>query len=202
MPPIRTLLGPLLAIVLAGPAAAITISADLDTGDCFSSVTDDCVGGLYTLDVVSTGTDTYLATITADYSGLYDLDVGVGDVFVSHIEIKVATDYLDPITASSGIAADGPLNGGGCNGNNDGFICVPLDPEELIAVSMSWTIDFGATSLLADEDWHLGMRFTWTKNGRDKSALLSAYAPIPEPTAALLFAIGLGVVHEGVRRRR
>jgi hypothetical protein len=191
-----------LALGVPTAVGAITINADLDTGDCFSADLDDCVGGLYTLDVASTGTDEYQATITALYSDLFDFDPGA-DAFVSHIEIKVAGEYIDPLSASSGTVGDGPLSGGGCNGVNDGFLCVMLDPAEALEDSMSWTIDFGAESLLADTEWHLGMRFEWENpgNGKTNSALLSASSPIPEPSAALVFAVGFGVISTAVRRR-
>jgi len=198
----RVLLAMVLALGVPTAVSAITIDADLDTGDCFSADADDCVGGFYTLEVASTGTDTYRATITAIYSGLFDFDPG-DDASVSHIEIKVAGEYIGPILASSGTVLDGPLSSGGCNGVNDGFLCVMLDPAEALEDSMSWTIDFGAESLLADTEWHLGMRFEWENpgNGKTNSALLSASSPIPEPSAALVFVVGFGVISTAVRRR-
>lgn len=190
-----------LALSMPTAASAITISADLDTGDCFSADLDDCVGGLYTLEVApGGGSDTYQATITADYSGLYDLDLTLGDAYVTHIEIKVANSYLNPLTSPVGTVVDGPLSGSGCNGNNDGFLCIPLDSPELVVDLMTWTIDFGTGALLGDEAWHLGMRFEWENpgNGKTNSALLSAQ--VPEPSAALVFALGFGVISAARRK--
>jgi hypothetical protein len=67
---------------------------------------------------------------------------------------------------------------------------------------MTWTIDFGTGALLDDVDWHLGMRFEWVNPGNYKtnSALLSGYGAIPEPSAALVFAVGFGVVSAARRK--
>jgi len=189
---------------LPGAASALTISADLDTADCFSTG-EDCVGGLYTLDVApAAGVDRYTATLTADFTGDYDLDVGSGDRYIAFVEIKVANAYIDPISSGGDDVFAGPLNGGGCGGDNDTKICVQLDPRELVTSSvMSWTIDFGAEELLSEDAWHIGAMFQWTNpgNGKINSALLSASAPpIPEPASAALLAIGGLLVGAAVRR--
>jgi len=192
-----------LALSMPTAASAISINADLDTGDCFSADLDDCVGGLYTLKVApASGSDRYRATITANYSGLYDLDLTLDDAYVSHIEIKVANSYIDPLTSPVGTVGAGALSGSGCNGNNFGFLCIPLTTRELVVDSMTWTIDFGTEALLGDEDWHLGMRFEWVNpgNGKTNSALLSGFQVIPEPSAALVFALGFGVISAARRK--
>ena len=122
---------------------------------------------------------------------------------ITHVEIKVSNEYLDPLASPDGDVQSGPLNGGGCNGNNDGFLCVELDPQVSATGTQSWTITFGATDIMDKEEWHLGMRFEWEDGkGQDPNkALLSASAQIPEPTGAVLFALG-GVLIVGAQKRR
>src|SRR5262245_32988894 len=81
------------------PAAALTLSADLDTGDCFSAEANKCVGGLYTLNVAQLDANTYEATLTMDYSGLHDLDVNRN--LLMSINFKVANNYFEPIVVTS-----------------------------------------------------------------------------------------------------
>ena len=204
----RILLAMVLALGLPSAASALTISADADTGDCFGTG-DDCVGGLYEITLVEGPDDFYTATITADYTGLYDLDIGgnaIGDVLITHVELKVSNEYIDPLTSSGGPVIGGPLNGGGCNGNNEGFLCVELSSPASAAdgETPSWEITFGATDLLDEEEWHLGMRFEWEDGkGQDpNTSLLSASAAaIPEPSSAVLFALG-SVLVVGAQKRR
>jgi hypothetical protein len=202
----RILLAMVLALGLPSAASALTISADADTGDCFGTG-DDCVGGLYEITLVEGPDDVYTATITASYLGDYDLDIGgnaIGDVLITHVEIKVSNDYVNPISSPDGAVLDGPLSAGGCNGNNDGFLCVELSSPDTATGTQSWTITFGATDLLDEEEWHLGMRFEWNDGkGQDpNSSLLSASAAaIPEPSSAVLFALGGLLVVRAQKRR-
>jgi len=208
----RILLAMVLALAVPSAASALLISADEDAGNCFSTVLEDCVGGLYEITLVEGSTDEYTATITANYNillaGDYDLDIGedaLSGVWITHVEIKVANSYLDPIASPDGDIFDGPLSAGGCGAqSNDSKLCLELiSPDEATGI-LSWTMTFGAIDLLAEEDWHLGMRFEWDDGkGQDPNkSLLSAHAaPIPEPTSAILFALG-GVLVVGAQKRR
>jgi hypothetical protein len=208
----RILLAMVLALAVPSAASALVISADADTGDCFSTG-DDCVGGLYEITLVEGLDDEYTATITANYNiilpgGDYDLDIGenaLSGVWITHVEIKVANIYVDPIASPDGSIEDGPLSAGGCDvQSNEGKLCLELtSPDEATGI-LSWTMTFGAIDLLAEEDWHLGIRFEWDDGkGQDpNNSLLSAHAaPVPEPTSAILFALG-GVLVVGAQKRR
>jgi hypothetical protein len=199
---------------VSAPAGALTLSADLDTGDCFSTNADDCVGGLYTLDVAQVGGSTYEATLTMNYAGLYDLDVDRN--LLMTVDFKVANTYLDPIVVDSapGGAAnwtplDGPLNAGGCNGSNDGFICLDAvtDVNMGSTTSFEYVVRFNLDSpdaLLAESDWHIGARFGRINpnTGRLNTSLLSASSPpIPEPTSYVLFGAGVAVVGLALRKQ-
>ena len=106
----------------------------------------------------------------------------------------------------------GPLNGNGCGGTNDGFICLDAVNDLVIGSTktLSWSVDFNlqsADQLLAESDWHIGARFGRINpvNLKEQTSLLSAYdtgiAPIPEPTSALLFGAGMLIVGASARRR-
>lgn len=177
----------LIALATARPADAITI-------DC---ATADCIGGVYTLDVVETAPNLYTATFTVDTTGVYD----VGATLLNDVEFKVANDYINPVITSgpTGAVVAGPLNGRGCSGNNDSFICVNLTPDLALGQVYTWQITFGATALV--DEWHIGARYT-APNHRTGWVISESGTPIPEPSAALVFGAGLLVASQVVRQRR
>jgi hypothetical protein len=197
----------------ASPAAALSLSADLDTGDCFSAEANKCVGGLYNLNVSQLDANTYQATLTMDYGGLYDLDVNRN--LLMSIDFKVANTYLDPIVVTSAPggtanwpALDGPLNANGCQGNDSaGFVCLNATTPVAMASSFTFGVQFDLApgeALLAESDWHIGARFGAINpnTGRLNTSLLSASsAPIPEPTSYLLFGAGLIIVGGALRKQ-
>jgi hypothetical protein len=165
--------------------------------DC---ATAGCFGGTYELDVISLGGDSYEATYTIDTSG----DYSVLATTLTDVEFKVANNYANVMMTSgpTGTVQDGPLNGGGCNGNNGSFVCVDLSPDlELVGATYTWTITFDSTDLIGDDEWHVGARYTSPDHQRGWVISESA-APVPEPTAALLFGAGLLVAGHAGRRNR
>lgn len=185
-----------LALVGLVLGAGVTRSASAITVDC---ATAGCIGGIYTLTVESTGTDLYLATYTIDTSVPFSVS---GATTLVDINFKVANDYLAP-TLVSGPAVGllyGPLTGSGCSGTNGGFICGDLSPDLAVGSVYTWKIQFGATSLISQDEWHVGARYT----GRDKTKgwVISEVAgsPVPEPSAALVFGLGMVVAGSFVKR--
>jgi hypothetical protein len=185
-------LASILAIVgFAGSANALTI-------DCADA---GCIGGTYTLDIISTGLDTYAATYTIDTSGVFD----VAATTLNDVEFKVSNDYSDIFLSSgpSGSVVGGPLSGNGCNGNNDTFICVDLTPDLSIGGVYVWDITFSSTALIDESDWHVGARYTAPDHQSGwVISESSGAAPVPEPTAALLFGAGLLATGIGFRNRK
>ena len=164
--------------------------------DC---ATAGCLGGTYELDVISLGGDSYQATYTIDTSGVFSVDATV----LNDLEFKVANDYANVLLRSgpSGTVTDGPLNGAGCNGNNGSFICVDLAPELALGSSYTWTLTFESTALIGEDEWHVGARYT-SPDHRRGWVISETAAPVPEPTAALLFAAGLIVAGQVSRRTK
>jgi len=173
---------------LSSAASAIYIDCAVVGGACF--------GGTYDLEVISTGGDSYQATYTIDTSGSFS----VLAEYLNDVEFKVANDYsVLSMTGPEGSLVDGPLNGAGCNGNNDTFICIDLAPKlESGMLSYTWIVAFESTGLIGEDEWHVGARYTSTDHQRGWVISES----IPEPTAALLFGAGLLVAgHAGQRKR-
>ncbi|MBW2499354.1 MAG: hypothetical protein JRF61_18885 [Deltaproteobacteria bacterium] len=178
----------------ASSAAALTI-------DC-ATRGDECVGGTYELTIVETDPNEYLATYEINTSGLK-----VDATHLVDIEFKAANDYTNPMIVSGspmGTLESGPLSGGGCNGNNDGFICVSLDPKlSADGSTYTWQVQFGATGLLDESEWHIGARYTSADH--QKGWLISETGgspPIPEPGAAMVFGVGMLVAGRASMRRR
>lgn len=179
------------ALFLAGSSSALTV-------DC---ATAGCIGGVYSLDVVSTGVDTYQATYTVDTSVAFSVDA----TFLEDLNFKVANDYSNVMLLSgpTGSFVAGPLTGQGCGGNNGSFVCVELAPELGVGNVQTWEIQFQTTGLMAEDEWHVGARYT-SENKRRGWVISEAGSapPVPEPTAALLFGAGLLVAARATRRGR
>jgi hypothetical protein len=179
-------------LVGASSATAVTI-------DC-ASLGSDCVGGVYDLTIDETAPDVYLATYKIDTSGAFK----VAATHLVDIEFKAAKDYIDPISITmgpSGIVEAGPLSGGGCNGSNGGFICVNLDPDVAVGDVYTWKIQFGATGLLDESEWHIGARYT-SPDHQKGWVISETAAPVPEPSAAMVFGVGMLLAGRASMRRR
>jgi len=179
-------------LFLSGSSSAVTV-------DC---ATAGCIGGVYTLDVVWTGVDTYQATYTIDSSVAFSVNAS----FLEDLNFKVANDYsnLMLLSGPGGSFVAGPLTGQGCGGNNDSFICMELDPELAVGAEYTWEIQFQTTGLIAENEWHLGARYS-SQNHRQGwviSEEAGSAPPVPEPTAALLFGAGPPVAARATRRDR
>jgi hypothetical protein len=191
--PIRAAVLALLGLVLG---AGIATQASAISVDC-STVGGGCIGGIYTLDVETTAPNIYLATYTIDTS----VPFSVGATTLVDINIKVANAYLSPtiVSGPNGILGQGPLTGSGCSGTNGGFMCLDLSPELAVGGVYTWKIQFGATALLDASEWHVGARYTAPDKQRGW-VISETASPVPEPSAALIF--GLGMVVAGSLAKR
>jgi hypothetical protein len=183
-------------------AHALTLSAE-PGATCFSADPKNCIGGVYTLEIEQLADDTWLATYTMDLA----LGLEVPATTVEQIEIKVANSYSN-IVVKSGPGGgdnwspiDGPLAAGGCNGSNDGFICLDaINSVALPATTYTWEIQFDAKSLLDESEWHIGARYALLRH--EKGWILSASsAPIPEPRSTVLYLIGAALIAVVIRKQ-
>jgi len=193
------LLGIGLGLGITGAASALTI-------DCASA---DCLGGRYTLDVSQTGRDRYVATLTVDTRGAFD----VRATRLLDVSFKVANSYSN-VTVLSGPDTrfgSGPLTGQGCSsrGASAGFFCGDLASNLRVGRVYTWRIQFRTASLL--DEWHVGARYGgdalrsgWvvSESGSPTTRPTSPTSPIPEPSAALVFGAGLLVANGWMNRAR
>jgi len=179
----------LLGVGFAFDARALTI-------DC---ATADCIGGVYTLEVEQTGVNQYVATYTIDTTGAFD----VAATSLVDINLKVANAYSDIsiLSGPSGSVLAGPLTGSGCSGNNGGFLCVDLTPNVSVGSTYTWRLQFDADSLIGEDEWHIGARYTSATQQRGW-VISETSRPIPEPSAALVFGAGLLVASGWMKRGR
>lgn len=192
--PIRSILLAVCGLVVgagfASTASAISINC--------ATVGGSCIGGIYTLDVTQTAPDLYLATYKIDTS----VPFSVGATTLVDINIKVANDYLSPTVVSGpgGALGEGPLTGSGCGGTNGSFVCLDLSPTLAVGGVYTWKIQFGATSLLDSSEWHVGARYTAPNKPRGWVISETVGSPVPEPSAALIFGLGMVVAGSVARR--
>jgi hypothetical protein len=62
-------------------------------------------------------------------------------------------------------------------------------------------VEFGASSLLPVDDWHIGARYTSPNHRKGWVVSLSSGTAVPEPASGLLFAAGLIIVGSAARKR-
>ena len=177
---------------------------------------DDCDGGCngadVTLNVMNNGDGTFTVLYsfdTTDYNGPGDNLIQVG--------FKAIQGYTDAdlVSVSHGSVSDWSLavtapinsNGSPCSagGNGTDKVCIyALDNLLSANADQTYVFEFLITggSEMDDDDWHFGGQ--WGDTSPDRGQILSDEKdapPIPEPSAALLFGIGVVTVGRSLRRR-
>jgi hypothetical protein len=195
-----------LLFCFVGAAAANATSLTLDNCD------GGCNGADVTLDVTNNnnGTFTVLYTFdTTEYNGPGDYLVQVG--------FKTIQGYTDAdlVSVSHGSVSDWSLavtapvtsNGSPCTAGGDGTdkVCIyALDNLLSANADQIYVFEFLVTggTEMDDDDWHFGGQ--WGDTSPARGQILSdekGAPPIPEPSAALLFGIGVVTVGRSLRRR-
>jgi hypothetical protein len=183
-------LGLLGALIGAAPASALTIE--------FGGADNPSLkGATGALSIVEQG-DEYLVTWSMDFDGF------VGNAthqYLTHVAFKAFEGTSDVELVGSplgGFYASSNVRNGGCDtgGSPAGFVCLDLKEDVLATQGGSFSVSFLVDGTLADEVSYRG------KFGTGNGWVISeSRNVIPEPTAALLFAIG-AVILGGARRSR
>jgi hypothetical protein len=196
--------------VNAGPALGAMISGTIGPPDC---VADDCLGGNWTLEVtdvpLNPGYDVHVTLVAGIPStGLVDDEGPISPTHIVNVDFALPGDITGNVAtnvlAMSFLTSTGPLGAGGCGSVNSNFLCATGSAPIVPGSDLTWewdvnVSDVGAIFDPANRDsFHLGAR-AWSAD-HPKGWLVSTN-PIPEPSAALVFAVGFGVVATAARRR-
>jgi hypothetical protein len=159
------------------------------------------------LSITQTDTDTYDVVWGMDFEG-FEGDVG-DHQYLTHIAFKAFNDIssvtLDSVTWTSAVSAvDMPLypsnvNNGGCDpGSNAGMVCIELDPFVDATNDGELMASFSVVGDLKLSEWSYRGKF-----GEENGWVISESAtPVPEPSAAIVFAVGMMAVSARIRARR
>jgi hypothetical protein len=201
----------LFAAFVAGVASADSIGGP-------GSLCESCQGALYTLTYSGAPlvdadplNETYRITLTIDTSTL-DLP---GAVAIDAAAIKVSSAVSGAsLFDATGDAASwnivpGGVDGGGCSGSGGGFSCA-----DWIAAGVGTPVG-GTIEFIFDHTMSNGALFTglnqasikvrYVDTAGDKigdlvSEAITLQPSVPEPTGALVFAVGVAIVGSSLRR--
>jgi hypothetical protein len=200
--PIRTVAGFLTLVVAFFGFAGGTSAAPMTLDDC-----DDqgCQGVTLSLEVTESG-GTYHVTYTINADGYTGDRLGLNQVgFKTISNWKSVT--LDSSPASSAVPWTNPVEA--VNSSNN--LCEKGTSSDKVCTSgfvditgggdYTWEFTLTGSTLLDPIDWHFGGQFA-DAPGTARGEIISA--AIPEPSAALVFSLGLLVVgrHLGIRKRK
>lgn len=190
-----------------GWAAAAQAVTSLTLDNCTG-----CKGSDLTLAVTDNGDGTFKVDYTFDTTGYNDQFIGL-----SQIGFKTITGWTDAEldSAPGGVGNwsdvfEAPVASGGspCSVGGDSTDKICIFAENSIADvrpngQYTWSFTITGGTLLPTSEWHFGGQWCDTTtdcNGRIIS-LPKSSTPVPEPSAALLFAVGAVTVRQSIRRR-
>jgi hypothetical protein len=203
------MLGPRPALAALAVVCAVVAVAASDA----SALTLDDLGTVYTLEVSNVVGNSADVTFSADTSGfVQDPSKPVGFIQAINWSLPVTILTAD-LTGAPGDEAlwdtgFSNLSNGGC-GNDDKTqkICsedAPTVTEAALGGTLVWEYEITFDGVLDPNDLsgsHVGAKYN-NADGRVNGILTSLEAPaVPEPRAALAFAMGLAVVGTALRRR-
>lgn len=190
------------AAAQAGPITSVT------SDDCDA---DGCAGSKLFLSVEDEGGGSWLVTYrinTDDY---------VGDrTGFNQIGFKAVSGWTDAalISADPGLAgwsdpAEAPINSNSSCSNSKGNsskVCVHGYVDTSGGGDYTWQFRLTDGELLDTSEWHLGAQYAngeGTARGKiiSTNAVPGAGAPVPEPSGAILFGVGLFVLRSARRQQ-
>jgi hypothetical protein len=187
-------------LLLATSAGAATITLD----DCDSM---GCAGSTVGLTVVDGGAGTWDVTLTLDSTGYFGAEDGVvqaGFKAISGASAVTLDSYSDGTWSTAkfaGISSNSLCAGPGEPdfGCTSGYANIETDKV------YTWNFTVTGGTLLDTSDWAIKFQYCDQSETSCKGHILSAHEPgnpVPEPSAALVFAVGLLVARPLLRHRR
>lgn len=197
--------GLLLSLLLLGAASASATTLSLTDCDAYG-----CAGSDVFLTVDSDGSGNWNITLGLDstgYTGTLDGVVqagfkAIGGITDADVTLVSYSDGNWPKTSVSGINGNG---GALCDGPSDpDFVCSSGDANIETDKVYTWTYFVEGGTLL--DTWSIKFQYCDQGDTNCKGHLISAPGtpgtPVPEPSAALVFAGGLLAAAARLRRRR
>jgi hypothetical protein len=195
----------LLVAGFAGTAqAALLQYAELTLNDCDSM---GCEGSTLFLSVQEEAGGSFLVTYTIDttnYTGDRDGFNQIGFKAIKNwTSGEVLTSPTDPVQTWNPVIESPIASNSLCEktkGNTD-KVCVHGFVDITSGGEYTWTFRiYDGTLIMDTSEWHLGAQYS-DGHYRDVGKIISASsAPIPEPTAALLFGMGALLMVRSTRR--
>ena len=203
----------------AAPALLLTLfllmgasanATSLSLTDCDSQ---GCAGSDVFLNVVVNGSG-WDITLTLDSTGYYGAEDGVVQAGFKAIN-GISNNDITSFTASDGSWSNpkvAGINGGGgalCDGSDDAaFVCTSGYANIETDGTYTWEFFIEGGTLLDVSSWAIKFQYCDEADENCKGKVLSAHStgtlgtPVPEPSAALVFAAGLLAAASKLRRRR
>ena len=200
----RIVCAALLLVGVAGSAQGALMYSELTLNDCDLM---GCEGSTLFLSVQEEAGGTWLVTYTINTDNYTGSLAGF-----NQIGFKAIANWTSGTVLSSPAGSiddwnpvfEAPINSNSLCDNiqgNSSKVCVWGFVDVTAGGDYTWTFRLDGGTLLDVEDWHLGAQYA---NGPWRSAghIISAEAaPVPEPTAAVLFGLGAILVTRRLRRR-
>jgi hypothetical protein len=193
-------------LLIGASASATTLSLT----DCDSQ---GCAGSDVFLNVESAGGGDWNITLSLDSTGYFGSEDGVvqaGFKAISGIDDSDVTlvSFSDGSWSDAKVAG---INGGGgalCDGSNEpDFVCTSGYANIETNKTYTWTFFVEGGTLLDTSSWAIKFQYCNEGDTDCNGKVLSAHSndpgtPVPEPSAALVFAGALLIVAPTIRRLR
>jgi hypothetical protein len=195
----------LVSLLLVGLSASSASALTTEFGGGDDPSLHGATGSLSISGPIMEETGTYDVVWSMDFAG-YEGSVD-DHQYLTHIAFKAFSDIsavtLESTTWDSAVSGTAlypsNVNNGGCTaGSNAKMVCVTLDSDVDATMGGEFSARFSVTGDLNLSEWSYRGKF----GPEDGWVISESAAPIPEPSAALVFAAGIGVISARMRSRR
>jgi len=194
-----TLLPVLVLFVFTAGFATVATADSITLNNCDSQ---GCKGSKLFLEAIDNG-GSFSITLKLDADSYYGSRSGLNQV--GFLAVKdwtlVSLDYASAGTWGTPVEGNTSANNLCQNGSTTDKVCLPGYVDITGGGKFTWKFTLTGGTLLPTEDWHIGGQYA-NGPGATSGQIISATSPIPEPTAALVFGVGMLVCSQAARRKR